>query len=190
MIVILDVTDPKLSILTDEFVRPLEQIMRRTGTEYLTVHISCFDSIPDDVTGILISGTAIADSWYTSVKPVGLLGRWGGPVLGICAGMQILLSHSGGVLCPSLEIGMTEIKVTSTGEQDPLTCGYSGFSGYALHQQTVTIPDGWMILAESEECPHIVKNNTSPLYGVLFHPEVRNEWLIERFIRLSLGFTH
>ena len=190
MIVILDVTNPALSILSDEYVRPLEGIMKRTETEYYSVHLSRFDSIPDEMSGILISGTALADSWYTSVKSVSLLQKWEGPVLGICAGMQILLNHSGGITHPSLEIGMTEIMVRPECEQDPLICGYASFSGYALHQKTVTIPEGWMVLAESDQAPQIVKHITSPRYGVLFHPEVRNEWLIERFVRLSLVFTN
>jgi GMP synthase-like glutamine amidotransferase len=46
----------------------------------------------------------------------------------------------------------------------------------------VTLPDSFRILATSRKGPAIIRHGERPVYGVLFHPEVRNEWLIERFL--------
>jgi GMP synthase (glutamine-hydrolysing) len=41
-----------------------------------------------------------------------------------------------------------------------------------------------MALAASEGRVQAIRHRSFPLYGLLFHPEVRNEWLIERFLGL------
>jgi len=39
------------------------------------------------------------------------------------------------------------------------------------------------VLAESAKCVHAIKHKLKDVYGVLFHPEVRNKEVVERFIR-------
>lgn len=46
------------------------------------------------------------------------------------------------------------------------------------------IPDRFIPLAVSDRCVQAIRHRSLPLYGLLFHPEVRNEWIIERFLRL------
>jgi GMP synthase (glutamine-hydrolysing) len=96
--------------------------------------------------------------------------------------MQMLLSHTGGEIVSRTEIGMIPITLTARGRKDALTRGKEYFSGYALHQYTVIQTRIWHVLARSEKAAHIVRHDTYPWYGVLFHPEVRNEWIIERFV--------
>jgi hypothetical protein len=35
--------------------------------------------------------------------------------------------------------------------------------------------------------PEIIRHREKPVYGILFHPEVRNVWIIRNFARLSEG---
>jgi len=63
--------------------------------------------------------------------------------------------------------------------------GLLGESGqkevYELHDNVVK-PTIFDIIATSERYPQAIKHPESPLYGVLFHPEVRNKHMISYFI--------
>jgi GMP synthase-like glutamine amidotransferase len=39
------------------------------------------------------------------------------------------------------------------------------------------------VLAESAKCVHAMKHRQKDIYGVLFHPEVRNKEVLQRFIQ-------
>jgi len=189
MILVVDISDPSVSLLFDEFVLPVIRIIQQIQVELLDVHISKINKIPDDVSAIILCGTCIADLWYTKIPShIDIIG-FKGPVLGICAGMQILLRDDGGEIVPALEIGMINIRLTDKGKSDPITTGKDIISGYSLHQKMVHIPESWDILGVSDDLikiPHIVRSNCNKKYGVLFHPEVRNEWIIERFVQKCL----
>lgn len=184
MILVVDLTDPRVPVLTSEFVSPVLAQVQKTGIRVSVIRIEDISGISNDVAMIIICGTALADTWYTHGSLPPFLDTWTRPVLGICAGMQMLLLRDGGGIIPSLEIGMTEIRSTVRGMTDPLTSGKEVFSGYTLHQMTSSVPESWIILAESVSGPQIVRSLRLPRYGILFHPEVRNEWLFERFFRL------
>lgn len=186
MMLILDITNPDLPVLIDEFVSPISRIVHRFGHETRIVRIESA-TIHSSCTGIIICGTALADSWYRSHHLMSLLNGWTGPILGICAGMQMLLSETGGEIVSCTEIGMTPIYLTEMGRQDILMNEREEFSGYALHQYTATLTSQWIPLALSGSTAQVVKHTTHPWYGVLFHPEVRNEWIIERFVALSVS---
>lgn len=185
MILILDLTDPMLPVLHDEFVSPIIRLVKQLSGSVFSTHLSDLIVPSYPISGIIICGTALADTWYKSQSLEPVFKRWNAPILGICAGMQILVCESGGKCIPSLEIGMEPITLTSAGKEDTLTRGKGDFSGYALHQYTTTIPESWIVLAVSKNGPEIVKSTKSLRYGILFHPEVRNEWIIERFITIT-----
>jgi GMP synthase (glutamine-hydrolysing) len=180
MILVLDLTSPDHPILVSEFVRPVTEIIREAGYQPVCRRIE--DPVPAGITTCIICGTALADNWYLDqCLPESLLSvhiR----ILGICAGMHLLLRTCGGQVIPSAEIGMIPIR-SRTG--DPLLSGRQEFSGYALHTFSVKLPDGWEVLASSDSSIQIVRSLENPWYGILFHPEVRNEWIIERFCRLD-----
>jgi GMP synthase-like glutamine amidotransferase len=187
MIQVIDLTDPKYTLLSDEFVLPVFRILKDLGISASIDHISTITSISDNVTGIVICGTALADLWYSTIPLPASLIEWNRPVFGICAGMQILLYLDGGEIASDLEVGMTDIILTPDGLSDPLTEGKELLAGYSLHQKTVVIPKSWKILGITNDelkRPQIVKSRLYPKYGVLFHPEVRNEWLIKRFVQI------
>ena len=181
MILLIDLTHPRITVLFDEFVSPVLRIVHSNGHPVRVARIEEIKSIDSACTGVIVCGTALADTWYRTRHLTPLLNRWNGPMLGICAGMQMLVCETGGEIVPLSEIGMIPIHATEQGREDILIKGKDEFSGYALHQCTVSLSPQWVSLAVSEATVQIAKHLSNPWYGVLFHPEVRNEWIIERF---------
>jgi len=103
------------------------------------------------------------------------------PVLGICAGMQVLVRAYGGDVHPRAGIGMAEQQVIAP---DPLLTGKDRFPAYELHSLSVAQPTSFRVLGISPSGVQIIRHQYRPAYGVMFHPEVRNEWLIRRFLSL------
>ena len=76
-----------------------------------------------------------------------------------------------------LGIGMTQI---TTLKANPLFS--STFKAYSLHNFSVVPSDDFEVLAESTHCVQAIKHRKRDVYGVLFHPEVRNKEILQRFI--------
>ena len=72
---------------------------------------------------------------------------------------------------------MIEVK---TLEQNELFEG--NFQAYSLHNFSSGVCDNFIILAESKEGIQAVKHVEKPLYGISFHPEVRNEQIVTNFL--------
>jgi GMP synthase (glutamine-hydrolysing) len=56
--------------------------------------------------------------------------------------------------------------------------------GYHLHNYAATLPEGFLGLAGDAEIPEAFQHRTLPISGIMFHPEVRNRWILERFANL------
>jgi GMP synthase (glutamine-hydrolysing) len=67
---------------------------------------------------------------------------------------------------------------------DPLLTGKDRFEAYELHRLSVAPPPSFRILATRVSGARIIRHRERPVYGMMFHPEVRNEWLIRRFLAL------
>jgi GMP synthase (glutamine-hydrolysing) len=102
------------------------------------------------------------------------------PVLGICAGMETIGMVFGARLVKCLEIGMTHIISL---KDNPLFS--ADFKAYSLHSYCVETSEEFEVWAKSAKCIQFIKHKTKPIYGALFHPEVRNQELIKRFIELN-----
>ena len=102
------------------------------------------------------------------------------PVLGICAGIQTIGVVFGLLLTRCIEVGMTPMTTLS---ENPLFS--STFKAYSLHNFSVESSEEFEVLAESPRCIQAIKHKQKPIYGVLFHPEVRNAEIVERFIELK-----
>jgi GMP synthase (glutamine-hydrolysing) len=184
MILIVDLCYREGSLSAHEFVEPVAGIVRRNGFPLQVRHHSRLTG-PDlsAAERIVLCGTALKDNAFAA-RPVSfaILQEARVPVLGICAGMQAVALAFGGSLIPSREIGMTEIRCT---RPDPLLEGHEGFSAYELHGAGVVPPESFVVLAESECCIQAIRHRVLPIYGILFHPEVRNEWVVERFLSMQ-----
>ena len=176
MILIISTCKETLSEL--EFVKPLEQIVKKN---YRIHHYSKVQQEDlEHAQKIIISGTALQDNEYLKhLNNFNWLKKINKPVLGICAGSQILGLQHHAKLIKKKEIGIIEIK---TIKENPLC--RDTFESYTIHQNSLTHLREFEIIAQSNKTTHIFKHKTKSFYGVMFHPEVKNKEIINTFLSL------
>jgi GMP synthase (glutamine-hydrolysing) len=186
MILLIDLSYRPGSLSHSEFVFPVARIVKQAGREWRETHFSEVASEDfKEVDGIILCGTALKDNFFaTHVQEFSWLRTTSVPVLGICAGMQVLCMVFGGTIHPGCEIGMTTIRADTQG---PLMSKSPEFTAYELHSFTCDPPDGWSTLAVSDNGIQALCHPKKPLYGVMFHPEVRNDGVVEQFLLLCAG---
>jgi len=161
-----------------EFVRPIEEIIKKTNTEFISIH---YKDLTEDMLSksrkIIICGTSLKDNAFLDdIKYFLWLRGYNKPVLGICGGMHILGLLYNEKMHKKQEIGLTKVEFKKD---------FFGMKKieevYELHNFYVTSKE-YNIIAESKNCPQAIKHREKPFYAVLFHPEVRNKELIRNFI--------
>lgn len=151
-----------------EFVLPFENKNTRTNHYSNLRDIAWADKI-------LITGTAIADNEYLgNLDKFKWLRSISKPVLGICSGAQIVALVFGAKIIENNEIGMVGIEGNLFDK--------TKFQAYALHQNGLSNLNEFDILAKSNDSIHAIKHKSKNIYGIVFHPEVRNIWLLKKFI--------
>lgn len=180
MILVIDMNFKKDSLAFYEFVLPIVSIIRKRQ-HFLIKHRSELNSKDiDDCERIILSGTALKDNDFLGhVEDFGWIRKCDKPVLGICAGMEVIGLVFGSSLQNCFEIGMKEIHLT---RKNMLFS--SPFKAYELHSHSLQPSEDFDALAESENCVQAMQHREKSIYGVLFHPEVRNREIMERFIVL------
>jgi len=176
MILIIKTNKEKLHDL--EFVKPIEEIVQK---KFITKHYSQVKK--EDLKKaekIIICGTSLKDNKFIEdIKEFGWIKEFDKPILGICAGMQIIGLLFGGKLKKKKEIGFY---------RETFTKEFLGLKGeqkvYHLHNNYVSFPSEFESFAESEGIVQAVKHKNKEIYGVLFHPEVRQKNLIREFVKL------
>lgn len=182
MILVVDMNWKKDSLGYYEFVLPILSVAEKFDECVVRHYLEVTDQDLNQCTRVILSGTALEDNatleqpekfqWLKAVDK---------PVLGICAGMQTIGIVFGLNLLKCLEIGMTPITIVKA---NPLLTGES--KAYSLHNFTVEAAGDFETLAKSEACVQAIKHRHKPIYGVLFHPEVRNEEVLKRFVQSQL----
>lgn len=184
MILVVDLCYREDSLSRNEFVRPVEQILEDAGAPFVVRHyaaVTAQDIAAADA--VILCGTALRDTGFAEhPEKFRWLTAFGHPVLGISSGMRALATAFGGGTEPCCTIGMTDVRVLAP---DPLFAGTEVFPAYGVHEYSVQVPDGFVPLAASDACVQAIRHHSLPLYGLLFYPEVRNEWILERFIEVS-----
>jgi GMP synthase (glutamine-hydrolysing) len=186
MILLVDLCFRPGSLSRDEFVGPVARIVERAGEAWREVHFSQAGSADlTGIRGIILCGTALQDNLFSEQAALsGPLSGAGLPVLGICAGMQALCLAFGGSILPACEIGMIKVR---TAVQDPLLGSPGEFEAFGLHSFACEPPPGWIVTAVSDTCVQAIRHPHQPIFGVMFHPEVRNDLVVERFCALCRG---
>jgi len=181
MILIIDLCWKEHSLSRPEFVDPIANIVKSSGEDFRIVHHLSPDlGKLDGFSAIILCGTALKDNGFReNDRLTELIKNTAVPVLGVCAGMQIVALAYGAELTGSLEIGMNEIRITGN---DRIFGEDKTIQAYKLHGMRIIADKNFIVLAESDKGPEAVRHVTKPVWGVLFHPEVRNEWVIENFV--------
>jgi len=130
-----------------------------------------------DLDGLLLSGGA---------PRVGLSGELGAcgsyldtldmPILGVCAGHQFMARHFGGDAQPGKRPEFGQVEMTIADPDDILRDVPNPTIVWASHHDEVSrLPEGFKVLASSEDCPvQVMRHESRPLFGMSFHPEVEH----------------
>lgn len=172
-ILIIDTTSNPLHKI--EFVNPIRDIVGKCKVAHYTkVTLKKLH----EATHIIISGSALGETDY-NLERFNWLKNTNRKVLGICSGIQIISLINQNKLKKFSSIGMTKIK---TKKKNPLFEG--NFEAYSLHNYGIDLPKNFEAIAKSSKEIQAIKHKTKPIYGVLFHPEVRNKKIIKNFISI------
>jgi len=194
MILVADLCWKKDSLSRPEFVDPVVSTLRKTGAEIKVLHYSELTSDQNskhlsrdllECDGIVLCGTAIQDNVYAGeMKRFSWIKdpNYRKPILGICAGMQVIASAFGGKIIPRLAIGIDKVDIIRDTE---LLGEPRQIEGYHLHNYGVTLPEGFQLVAGSPQKLDAFHHESRLIYGLIFHPEVRNKWILQKFKNLG-----
>lgn len=173
---ILLVSTCKEKLNENEFVEPHLTYLKEKSIEAVVVHYSKIKKNHLQKAGkIIICGTALADNDYLEhLDKFKWIKNSDKPTIGICSGAQIVASVFGAKIKKNFEIGMVKVKGNLFGKKE--------FDAYCLHQNGLANLEKFTILAESDKSVQAIKHKTKQIFGVTFHPEVRNMWVIDSFL--------
>ena len=179
-----------------EFTDKIGEDLVTAGFEPLVVHYRGIPGVKlSDYSGVVLSPAAmgspddkakvVCDRWQDRVDHAQDLLYCNSPLLGICAGHQML-----GLLYGSEYIRNKEVEKGNNCQVDILTPEDVLFDGInrdtlsvkQQHSNSITLPDDFVLLATSDNCRvQIMRHSSRPLYGTQFHaeecPELFNNFL-------------
>jgi GMP synthase-like glutamine amidotransferase len=164
----------------EEFVKPVSEII----SKFAKNKILRPEEFSQKFKKVVICGTALKDNYYLqNLEKFSWIKNYEGKLLGICAGMHLLGILNQAEVFKSPEIGKTKVKVL---RENPLLekAESEEFEVYSLHNLALRNLKNFLILAKSEKNAQFIKLRKKEHYGVLFHPEVLNKGILERFALL------
>jgi GMP synthase (glutamine-hydrolysing) len=154
----------------------------------------------EGVEAVFVSGCTLSYDYYTEESLAGLrrvYREWERPLLGICAGMQLMAQAHGATIGPlaaippdvanlhlattqningmAQEIGFQSVTIT---QAHPLFATLEECATFyqAHYWEVKEVPPGFEVLAQSGRCPiQAIAHRERPLFGVQFHPEKYDE---------------
>jgi GMP synthase-like glutamine amidotransferase len=165
-----------------EFVRPIEEVLLKNEMKFFTKKYN--EVSGEDLeksASVIICGTSLKDFDYkNNMNKFSWIKNFEKPLLGICAGMQIIGMIFEGKMKSKLEIGyfFEDFKEGFLGLKDKEEV-------YHLHNNYIDFSDLNFEIFSSGEIAQAVKHKEKKIYATLFHPEVRNKNLILNFCKLE-----
>ncbi|MBW6451300.1 MAG: hypothetical protein K0B02_01040 [DPANN group archaeon] len=169
----------KDSLEAYEFIQPIVSVIKDKTDFRVLQYSEIKDKDIDKTDKIILSGANLKDNRFIDdIDKFSWITNYDKPMLGICAGMEIIALVFGSTLKPCTEIGLVEV---NTKKKNSLFSGK--FNAYSLHSYSVIPSTNFDILAESKNCVHAIKHKTKDIYGLMFHPEVKNKDIFEKFVK-------
>ncbi len=181
MILVVDMNWSQRSLAFNEFVSPIVTVVQQLEKCLVKHFLDIESSELEGYSKVVLSGTALKDhATLKQVDKFNWIKKYDKPILGICAGMQTISLVFDDPLMSCLQVGMIEI---TTLKENPLF--QADFKAYALHNYSTAPSRTFETLAKSTKCIQAIKHKQKSIYGVLFHPEVRNQEILKRFMQLN-----
>ena len=185
-VLILDLCKERLHGL--EFVRPIKDIVEKDSDFVIKHYSNITDEDLEVADKVIICGTSLMDNKFLENLDKFLwLKDYSGSVLGICAGMQAIGAVFGEKLKEKKEIGYYREKLNKNFLGLVEDYDEGEYSVWHLHNKYSTFDKSfWEIFMTSsgiEKIPQAVKHKEKRIYGVLFHPEVRQKEMISEFVK-------
>ena len=159
VILVVDMNWKPDSLAFSEFVSPILSAIE--GTEPVLVMHYLEVTLQDvkECSRVILSGTTLKDfEFQKHLEKFKWLKTLEKPILGICAGMQIISLVYGVPLVECTQVGMTEI---STTKENLLFDGT--FQAYTLHSFSIAPSETFEVLAKSENCIQVIKHKQKTL---------------------------
>ncbi|MFP4119014.1 MAG: diphthine--ammonia ligase [Candidatus Woesearchaeota archaeon] len=181
-VTIIDSTDQTLPILHYEFIKPIVEALKENYVSFEIVPLS--EAGAETIKGkkIIMSGTALKDNSFMKYdKQAKIIVENGKPVLGICAGMELIVRTEGIELDKISELGPVKV---STVKDHELVTGLDATQHYFMHKYGVSKNRNTTLiqLLVTDKAMALVKLKDKPIYGVQFHPELGDKSLLLKFI--------
>jgi len=185
MILLINICKEKLHF--NEFVKPIKDILLMEGFDS---YVKDYDNVSqvdlNNADKIIICGTSLLDDEFLdNVDKFKWLLDYKKPVLGICGGMQVIGLVFGGKLKKAREDNRFFKKKEVGFYNENFNEEFLGLKGkvevYHLHNNYVDFSPDFDISCMGHGIAQAVKHNSLDVYGVLFHPEVRQKDLIRKF---------
>lgn len=165
-----------------EFVKPIESILIKNNISFFVKSYKDLGKKDLEIaSSVIICGTSLKDFGYEkNIGKFEWIKEFDKPVLGICAGMQIIGLVFGGKEKTKTEIGFYF---------ENFKKNFLGLIGkqevYHLHNSSVNFKKlkNFEIFSENSGIIQAVEHKEKEIYGVLFHPEVRQRELILSFVK-------
>ncbi len=183
MILIINICREKLHYY--EFVKPICDILEIHGIKY---NVKNYKEVKESdlikAGKVIICGTSLYDNDFINyIDKFRWILEFNKPILGICGGMQIIGILFGGKLKKK-----TEIDFYMENFKEEFLGAVGEMEVYHLHNYFIDFSklDDFMIFNKGN-ISQAVKHKEKQVYGVLFHPEVRNKEMVLNFIKLQEG---
>jgi anthranilate/para-aminobenzoate synthase component II len=178
-VLVLNVCKEKLHYY--EFVKPIVDVLKINNVGFFVKDLDKISKKDlENTSKIIICGTSLKDnSFLSDIKKFEWIINCEKPILGICAGMQIIGVLNGGKIKNKTEIGfyseMFEKEFLGLKDKQEV---------YHLHNNFIDFKKlkDFEIVCENENVVQAVKHKEKEIYGVLFHPEVRQKEMILNFV--------
>jgi GMP synthase (glutamine-hydrolysing) len=148
-----------------EFVKPIEDILRKSKIPYSTKHYkNISESDLKKADKVIICGTSLQDNEFLKdLKKFEWIKNFEEPLFGICAGAHVIGIILGYKIKKKKEIGLKKLNLRKE------------FLGVKSEMQVYHL-HGLQVL------PETFKHPKKEIYATLFHPEVRNKEIISNFV--------